>query len=177
MLMLQSLYNQSIIVIFLVLSAMFSLLPALSAQNYQTSVGLRFSPYYGVTVKHFMNQSRALEGLLSTRRGGVGITGLYEIHSAAFSTPGLSWFGGIGGHLNFFHKNYRSVWDWDDKYDNWRDRSRQVSIGVDMILGLEYTLSTLPFNLGIDWKPALNLIGDHGFSADQLALSFRFILE
>lgn len=150
----------------------------LSAQDYKTSLGLRISPYYGVTFKHFIKSDRALEAILSTRKGGVSFTGLYEVHTPAFSANRLQAFGGIGGHINIFRDRYNDFWDWDnDKYDNRirLDDEHRLSIGIDMILGLEYTFTDLPFNLSVDWKPALNLIGDYGISANQFALSFRFI--
>ena len=147
------------------------------AQDNQTSLGLRIGPYYGITLKHFLKEDRALEGILATRKGGFSVTGLYEVHTNAFSAKRLKAFGGIGGHINIFDDYRDDYWRWDDDDDDgvkFGDES-YVTAGLDMIIGLEYTFKDLPFSIGVDWKPAINFIGDHGFSANQLALSIRFI--
>ena len=156
-------------------------LTVVKGQDYQTSLGLRIGAYPGLTIKHFLNSNRALEGILLTRKGGASITGLYEIHTPAFKAERLQAYGGIGGHINFFERHNGRYWRWDkdDRYDdesgiNIGDET-YIAIGVDMILGLEYTFVDLPFNLGVDWKPALNIIGDFGLSTNQFAISFRFV--
>lgn len=164
----------------LVLAALFFFSSKLDAQNYKTSLGLRIGPYYGVTLKHFTRNVRALEFILVTRRGGVGLTGLYEIHTRAFGLDRLQAYGGIGGHVNVFDRFDSNFWDWDNDRD--RDgidlgNDQLLNIGLDMVLGLEYTIKELPFNVGIDWKPAINLIGDYGLSSDQFAISFRFVFR
>ncbi len=149
----------------------------LQAQDYTTALGLRLGPYYGVSLKHFFSVEKAGELILVTREQGVGITGLYEFHTSAFNTPRLQAYGGIGGHLNMFNSNKRKYWDWDDEPGNRSGDDREIHIGLDMILGIEYTLTELPFMIGLDWKPAINLIGDQGYSTNQLALSFRFVFK
>lgn len=148
-----------------------------SAQAYKTALGLRISPYYGATFKHFVGGERAIEAILMTRRGGFGLTGLYEIHTPAFGVDKLYAYGGIGAHVNVFRRRYRYIWDWDDDRDAEVrvSQERLLSAGIDLILGLEYTIDKLPFTFSLDWKPALNLIGDYGLSADQFALSVRFV--
>ncbi|HBZ20540.1 MAG TPA: hypothetical protein DEO60_05385, partial [Bacteroidales bacterium] len=47
-----------------------------SAQDYKTGVGLRLGFSNGLTIKHFVSQRSALEGLLSTRWRGFELTGL-----------------------------------------------------------------------------------------------------
>lgn len=169
--------KQPILIILTIKFILFYCTIHLSGQDYQTGLGLRVSPYYGVTLKHFIQPERALEGILVTRRGGFSLTGLYEIHTQAFKVPRLNAYGGIGGHINIFQSDNRQYWNWgDDDGDGIRlsDRSR-MAIGIDLIIGMEYTLEDLPFNFGIDWKPGLNIIGDQGGNLDQLALSLRFI--
>lgn len=155
-------------------------LTSLGAQDYKTSAGLRIGSYYGLTIKHFIKSDRALEGILLTRNGGANFTGLYEIHTPAFSAERLKAYGGIGGHISVFDRD-NNRWYWYRGNGNregvfFGDNS-QLAIGVDMILGLEYTINTLPFNISIDWKPALNIIGDSGLSTNQIALSFRFVFK
>lgn len=136
------------------------------AQDYNTGIGIRGGLSNGLTVKHFLSSNTAVEGLLSTRWHGVNISGLYEIHNQAFQTPRLNWYYGVGGHVGF--------WDGDRNHPWFNDGSYTV-LGIDGIIGLEYNIEAIPFNISLDYKPALNLIGYTGFWGDEVAFSVRFI--
>lgn len=137
-----------------------------NAQDYNTGIGLRGGFFSGLTVKHFLDERNALEGLLSTRWSGFDITGLYEVHDQAFNVPRLNWYYGGGAHIGF----------WDGSHVNWAHDTRSYTvIGVDGILGIEYNFADVPINIGLDWKPTLNLIGHDGFWGDGGALSIRYI--
>jgi hypothetical protein len=139
---------------------------SLNAQDYNTGIGVRGGLSNGLTVKHFIGGNTALEGLLSTRWGGFNITGLYEIHNQAFNTPRLNWYYGFGGHLGF--------WDGDANHPWFKEGSHTV-IGIDGILGIEYNIEAIPFNISLDWKPGMNLIGVTEPWLDEMALSVRYI--
>lgn len=136
-----------------------------SAQDYNTGIGVRGGLSNGLTVKHFIQSNIALEGLLSTRWDGFMITGLYEIHKNAFQTPRLNWYYGVGAHVGI----------WDDQNTLFNDGQSHTLIGIDGIIGIEYNFTELPINLGLDWKPTFNIVGDTGFWGDEAALSLRFI--
>jgi len=51
---------------------------SVSGQDYKTSVGLRAGLPYGLTAKHFLSKTNAVEGILASSWGGFVITGLYE---------------------------------------------------------------------------------------------------
>lgn len=69
---------------------------------------------------------------------------------------------GFGGHLGF----------WDGGHARWADDDRSYTVlGIDGILGLEYSFVEVPICISLDWKPALNLIGHSGFLGDGGALS------
>ncbi len=137
-----------------------------NAQDYNTGIGLRGGFASGLTVKHFVSQKSAFEGILDTRWRGLDVTLLYEIHNQAFDVDRLNWYFGFGGHAGF----------WNGDYAPWGDEGTSyVVIGVDGILGIEYNFSAVPINISLDWKPAFNLVGHTGFWADGGALSIRFI--
>ncbi|MFP4691969.1 MAG: hypothetical protein ACLFMU_08680 [Bacteroidales bacterium] len=136
------------------------------AQDYSTGIGVRGGLSSGLTIKHFIGEKAAFEGILSSRWRGFGVTGLYEIHNQAFDEEGFKWYYGFGGHIGFY----------DGDYAGWGDAGTTYSvIGVDGILGLEYSFTEIPFNVSIDWKPAFNLYGHSGFWGDNGALSVRYI--
>jgi hypothetical protein len=139
---------------------------SLLAQDYNTGIGLRGGPYLSFTVKHFLSEKAALEGLVSTRWKGIEVTGLYEIHNQAFQVEKLNWYFGGGAHLGFYDGNYTG---WGNTGTNY------INVGIDGILGLEYNFSEIPLNLSIDWKPAFDLSGYTGFRADNGAFAIRYI--
>jgi hypothetical protein len=137
-----------------------------NAQDYNTGIGLRGGWGTGLTVKHFLNDKAAVEGILDSRWHGLGITGLYELHTQAFDVDRLNFYYGVGGHLGF----------WDGGYYRGYDNSKTYTvIGIDGILGLEYNFKDIPFNLSIDWKPTFDLTGSSGFYGDGGAISIRYI--
>lgn len=139
-----------------------------NAQDYRTGIGFRGGFSNGLTVKHFTGEKSALEFILSSRWRGFEITGLYEVHNQAFDTDRLKWYYGFGAHVGF--------WDGDYTNDYWGDPGTNYTVvGIDGIIGLEYSFAEVPINLGIDWKPAFNFIGYSGFWADGGAISIRYI--
>lgn len=135
-------------------------------QDYNTGIGIRLGYSNGLTIKHFIGSSSALEGILSSRWRGFQLTGLYEKNFNAFNTPRLNWFIGFGGHVGF--------WNGDHAY--WGNKGESYTVvGIDGIIGLEYNFTELPINISIDWKPEFNIIGYSGFWGDGGALSVRYI--
>jgi hypothetical protein len=135
-------------------------------QDYRTSLGLRVGFPYGVTVKHFLNKTNAIEGVLASSWGGFVITGLYENEHWTGQYPGLNWFWGVGAHAGF----------WDANRNPYIDETYVGSvIGVDAILGLEYTFDEIPLNLSLDILPSLNLIGQTGWGGIFGGLSVRYV--
>ena len=63
---------------------------ATAQSNYRTALGLRLNGGAGLTVRHFLNDDRSLEGILYTRWGGVNLTGLYQVSYPVFNDPGFN---------------------------------------------------------------------------------------
>lgn len=152
------------------------------AQQYSTAIGLRLGGFNnGLTVKHFVNTSGALEGIASFGRQSFRITGLYEKHTAFPNAEGLSWYYGGGAHIGFFSNEYGySYWRYYGKKGNYvfvsdpyRDNS--VAFGADFILGLEYKFQKAPVNIGLDIKPFVDFVPGF-FGYWEGALSVRFTL-
>ncbi len=136
------------------------------AQDYNTGIGLRGGFANGLTIKHFVSSKAAFEGIIATRWRGLELTGLYEIHTRAFQTNRLNFFYGFGGHVGF----------WNGDYAKWGNSgSSYTVVGIDGIIGLEYSFLEIPFSIGVDWKPAYNFYGYSGLWADGGAISFRYI--
>ena len=136
------------------------------AQDYKTGIGLRAGVPYGLTVKHFLNESHALEGILASRWQGFVITGLYQNEYWTGEYPGLNWYWGFGAHVGF----------WDAGANpRVSDTYTGSVIGADAILGIEYTFDSIPLNLSLDILPTVNIIGYAGWGGINGALSVRYV--
>lgn len=142
--------------------------------DYKTSVGVRLSPWYGVSAKHFMSSSDALEGILNSRWDALKITGLYERHALAFDEPGLKFYYGGGAHVGFFGTRYGNYWGPVD----YRGHGGAI-LGLDGILGIEYTIQDqeIPLNVSLDWKPVFDLVPWPGFRGVEVAVTVRYIFR
>jgi hypothetical protein len=140
------------------------------AQMYDSSVGVRLGPENGVTFKHFVNDNNAVEVIASLRWRGVNVTGLYEVHKLAFDIDGLFWYFGGGAHVGVWGAS--SPW-----HDASSTNNGNFAAGIDGVIGFEYTFREYPINIGIDWKPAINLIGNFHPWVDGSALSVRYIFK
>jgi hypothetical protein len=152
--------------LFLVFTAFSILSITAYGQDYRTSLGLRAGLPYGLTVKHFLSKTNALEGILASSWGGFVVTGLYENEHWTGKYPGLNWFWGFGAHAGF----------WDTGMNPNVDETYTGSIiGADAIVGLEYTFDEIPLNLSLDLLPTFNLIGYTGWGGINGAISIRYV--
>jgi hypothetical protein len=119
-----------------------------------------------VTIRHFINEDDALEGILASRWQGFIITGLYEKEKWMGKYPGLNWFWGGGAHIGF----------WGQGENPYLTSANGGSvIGIDGVVGIEYTFDDFPVNLGVDLLPSINLIGVTGWGGINGALSIRYV--
>ncbi|MDI3526616.1 MAG: hypothetical protein PWR03_799 [Tenuifilum sp.] len=138
----------------LVLSTLLLSTLALNAQDYKTGIGLRGGYPSGVTFKHFFAQKTAVEGILSFGWGGIGVTGLYQLHNSIPDAAGLRWYYGAGAHFATANP---------DKNNPFEGTSgSKVFLGADGVVGLEYTFNEAPINLSLDVMPILNIIESPG---------------
>lgn len=123
--------------------------------GYTTAVGVKFWPG-GITLKHFVADNRAVEGIFYFWDHGWRLTGLYEIHGDISGADGLKWYVGPGVHVG----TYNSGWYRDGHYYS----SGDASLGIDGVLGLDYKISGAPINLSLDFQPSFELLYHPYFS-------------
>lgn len=132
------------------------------AQNYTTGFGLRLGYDSGLTLKHFVSPSSALEGILSLSPNYFQLVGLYEYQQPVPGAPNLDWLLGLGAHIGGINKD-------KNDYDN------SFLVGGDLLAGLEYTFPTAPFAIALDWKPSFNFTNDYNdYWYAGFALSLRY---
>ena len=69
----------------------------LSAQNYNTGIGVRLGYDSGLTYKNFFTNSSAFEGILSVSPNYFQLAGLYEYQRPLEGVDNLDWYLGLGG--------------------------------------------------------------------------------
>lgn len=145
-----------------------SIFTTLHAQSYKTGLGLRFGGLTsGLTLKHFTNQTTALEGIVSLGRQSILVTGLYEKHAPLGGAGSAKLFYGFGGHLGFFQDGGRYY------YNDNRIYTSSTVVGIDGILGLDFKLNKAPINISMDVKPFVDFFGGNYFYFDG-GISVRY---
>lgn len=132
--------------------------------EYKTALGVKFYPG-AITLKHFYQDNKAVEGLLSFWRYGARITVLHEWHGDINNARGLKWYAGGGAHLGFWNS------DWKDRYPG---RDHGVQLGIDGVVGLDYKFTDAPINLSLDWQPSFNIAGYSYFEGSWVGLAIRY---
>lgn len=142
---------------------------AIHAQSSPTSLGVRFGGLSnGITLKHFVSNAAAVEGILSLGNKTVILTGLYELHSSVDNSQLFKFYYGFGAHVGFFQDGGYYYY-----HNNYLYTSQTV-IGIDGIVGLGYKFKTAPINIGMDLKPFIDLNGGSNLFFDG-GLSIRYV--
>lgn len=131
------------------------------AQLYKSALGIRIGDSQGINYKTFVASKNAVEGILTIDNGGFGITGLYEIHGTAFSSRDFNWYIGGGGHLYSYGNGYYH-------------HNNGLVVGLDGIIGIEGKIRSIPLAIGLDWKPAFNIINASSLHTNAIGLSVRY---
>jgi hypothetical protein len=129
------------------------------SDSYTTAVGLKFYPG-ALTVKHFVSDGAAIEGIGYFATYGFRITGLYEFHHDISGVDGLKWYIGPGVHVGFYDSRYGGA----------------SSIGIDGVLGLDYKFQGAPIEASVDWQPSFEFGSNYnnGFIGGYGGLGIRY---
>ena len=128
------------------------------SSSYNTAVGIKFYPG-ALSIKHFVTNDAAIEGLASFWSDGFRVTGLYEFHHDISSVDGLKWYIGPGAHVQLDGSGYHGG---------------GAEIGVDGVLGLDYKFTEAPINLSLDWQPSFSIGSYSGFYGGWGGLGLRY---
>jgi hypothetical protein len=146
---------------------LFTILSVSASAQYKYAVGIRLDDSEGITFKNNNPKGISVEGILSGFGNGLKGTVLAEWKQKAFTTGSFQWFYGVGGHVGSVNSRFRKK----DYYQGYRQ------VGLDGILGLEYTFKEVPMNLSIDWKPEFNFINYPGLYLATFGFSARFAIK
>lgn len=129
------------------------------AQNYKSAVGIRFSSKAAlvnnsISLRYFFNDNTAAEGLISLSTPFA--LGLLVEKYKPIITNHFRYFYGGGVYAGF---------------------SGTRRAGLQGIIGLDYKVPVIPFNLSVDWKPELTVTREFSFEPQALGVSARFTLK
>ncbi len=145
------------------------------AQYYLNSAGIRIGGSYGLTYKKFFNQSQAFELLLGGRHNGMHVTGTFQFNKPLNLSKNETFFlyYGGGGHIGFQDYNTKIL---DSQSDYRYENQTYFSMGIDVIMGVEYRFLTAPITIGLDLKPYFSFIGFRYTTADfwDTSLSVKY---
>ena len=141
-----------------------------SAQNetstYKTALGVKiWGDGGGISLKSFVYNNNALEGIGYFWRDGFRLTGLYEFHFDFDGAPGLKWYVGPGVHVSFYNDRYYN----DNRYGH-----SYAAAGVDGVIGLDYKFLHLPLDLSLDWQPSYGFGDDKTFTTNWGGIGVRY---
>ena len=111
----------------------------------------------GATFQQQLTKRTGLEGIITGNNTDMRITGLYEYFQPLVFTGWKAYVGG-GGHVGMTHAA-GSAQLLADIFNGSLDMSngRQLFMGVDGIVGVQYDVPNMPINISIHAKPALDL--------------------
>ncbi|MDX2359432.1 MAG: hypothetical protein QNK23_01405 [Crocinitomicaceae bacterium] len=141
----------------------------LNAQRYRTAVG--FKGDYStldiasadLTLKHFFSGPNAFELNLGGSKRHFWLQAFYHRNQAL--TSDLEWYWGAGPDIGYWRKgvNIRGDVTYSDGF--W--------VGLNSVIGLEYTFDFIPINLALDTGPTLRIVPDVKFGW-MAGFAFRY---
>lgn len=130
-------------------------LPNVSAQQYQTAIGLRAGETNGLSIKQSLASGKAIEGIINVWPNGFSATLLLEKYQN-LSAQGFSWYYGFGGHFASF--NRRHAYYYYRHYKEQKSYYVYNAIGIDAIIGFEFKFPAFPLAISLDAKPYFELV-------------------
>lgn len=96
-------------------------------------------------------------------------------HKDIEGVDGLKWYVGAGAQFRFSSYYIRyEYWDYNGHYHLEDDKVTDIGLGVDGVIGLEYTFEDLPLSIGLDANLYLEIVDRPFYPLGQGGLSIRY---
>ncbi len=147
---------------------------SVQAQSYGTTLGLRFgnnnlTRTIGLSMQHRIFKKVTLEGIVqSDFSNNTTAHALIEQHHG-FLTKRFNIYAGTGIALGSEESEVK-----DPMTKELVRTFGNATVGVDLILGIEFTL--LHYNFSLDYKPNFNMVGREEWYRGQVGFSARSVL-
>ncbi|MEX0965923.1 MAG: hypothetical protein WD077_01700 [Bacteroidia bacterium] len=145
----------------------------ISTVDYKYALGVRGGAVTGFNAKMMIAPQDAIEviGGSGWKYSGLQLIALYERHAGAFQShvDGMNWFFGGGLHTGLYDNvSYKNI-----NRDVPSKSGDYLVVGIDGILGIEYFIGEIPFTLGLDIRPTLDIVPKPDFFLAG-AISIRY---
>lgn len=142
------------------------------AQTYQHAIGLKVGSPFGISYKHCLDDSKALEFQATGWPYGPRGTFLYE-RLKPFDHSQFSWFYGGGAHVQLYTLTSIGA---AEKFK--LDSKKGLGLGIESIIGIEYKIRNAPFISDFTLKPNFEVttFGQYAINYDP-SITFRYILK
>lgn len=149
-------------------------------QQYDRSAGVRLGGSSGLTFKKFIVDEQAFEMIISNRREGIQLTGLYMMHQPMHVSFNENFFFyyGVGGHIGAEkHGDISKIYSNSDPTIFTYENKSFLTLGIDGIIGVEYRMLSVPITLSLDLKPYVNYVGMRKVKADfwDASIAIKYI--
>lgn len=144
------------------------------SQSPKKAVGIRGGISSGFEYRVFSGELSSYKVLLSTRKQGIQLTGLKEFHvpdAFDIDQEEFTFVYGFGAHVGF------ESWHRDSYYNDiyhtpYIERRSGPIAGLDGLAAIEYSISQIPFVIGLEVKPYFNLFGKNFFQIQPFDFAF-----
>ena len=133
--------------------------------NYSWAIGFRAGTSgatSGLTLKGFLTESVALDGIIGYWHGSLATTLLVEKHVPITKLRGLYLYAGGGAH--FTGKSGYNKW-YIVQQRGYSYANGGSGYGVDGVIGLEFKIPVAPVAISLDFKPMVEVGSGGGFAA------------
>ncbi|MBI2259189.1 MAG: hypothetical protein HYU67_09870 [Flavobacteriia bacterium] len=162
--------KKSLLALYLVLSTCYY------SQNYDQAFGIKSGyPGYGaLNFKSFFSPNNSFDLLFGASfedlNRYIWLNCLFETNRNIVNTSGFSWYAGIGPAVGYWMKGNSGPKGKYDELDPTTIKTYKSWVGINTALGIEYTLSGLPLNFGLEAGPAVNFYIGNSFFVEPTGL-------
>lgn len=138
----------------------------------RNAVGARFGSASGINYRYTLTNDRAFEGILSIQSNSVSsrfrLVGLYEYFKPLVGD--FSWYYGVGGSVGSY--KYKSF---TDPSGNLHHSKSELSLSIDGIVGIDYSIPNTPISISLDLKPYFDFLQESSIRIfDPVGFSVRY---
>jgi hypothetical protein len=146
------------------------------SQNYTRDAGIRVGEGFSLSYRQFFDEEMAMEGFVGFSENSFRISGLREYFAplAPVRSENLRLLCGYGIHAGIAYTNKYKIF----KRVYYHDWSWSPQLGIDGIVGVEYTASEFPVLVSAALQPYFEYSVNHFFSLQPfnfiILLKYRF---
>lgn len=167
--------------VFLSLLLVAGLATTASAQKVQKAFGVRLGYGAELSYQHPFGGNNRLEidgglyGFNNKYYTSAFVSGIYQWVNPI--QDGFNWYAGFGPQLGLYSYKDNYYWDANKKeYVEGTGSKTDFALALAGQLGVEYNFPSVPFQISLDWRPAVRILPNMGdaFMYEGIGLGLRY---